>query len=130
MDYSDYDEAAAAKRKKDVVEYRNKKRLSSIFTFCASVFEIVVSFAIFFALYILAVLIITRLPVEDPSVILFPATIVILVLSIIIGFKIYKVVFRAIIKKKGLEDKLLDSVLYHYKTKKEIQDEMDSGLRL
>ena len=130
MEHVDYDEAEAARRKKDVVEFRTKKRNSTLFTVCASIFEVIVSLILFFGLFILAAYVITRTMGEEaggPYV--FYSAIAILIISIIAGFKIYKAVFRFIIKKYDLEDKLLDNVLYHYKTRKEIKAEMDSGLR-
>lgn len=130
MDYSDFDEAELARRKKDQIEYRNKKRNSSILTFCSSLYEIVVSLVIFFVLFLLAAVIVSKTGLQDASNLLFYVMIALLIVSIILGFFIYKVTVRAIIKKYHLEDKILDSVLYHYKTKKEIKAERDSGLKL
>lgn len=133
IENADLSEAELARRRKDKIEYRIKKRNSFIFTLCATVFEIAVSFAIFFILFIAAAKILALIVgAEHPNFaeyILY-ASLVIIVLSIVIGFKLYKFTCRKIIKKYDLTNKLLDSVLYHYKTKAEIQEELDTGLRV
>ena len=50
----------------------------------------------------------------------FPGvTIFVLVASIVIGFNLYKAFGRFLIKKFDLEEKMLESVVFHFKTRKE-----------
>ncbi len=121
MNYEELDAAEAERRKAQQVQYRNKKRTSMIFTFLVSIFEIIVSLFIFAVLFIAFLYIGTRLPNSDEFMgkIFFIATIIILIVSMVLGFNIYKVFCRFLIKKLDLKEKMLESVLIHYETKAE-----------
>lgn len=121
MNYEELDAAEAERRKAQQVQYRNRKRTSMIFTFFVSIFEIIISLVIFFALFLSFLAICTRLPNAEAFMgkAFFPGTIIILILSMYIGFKIYKVFCRFLINKLNLKEKMLESVLIHYETKAE-----------
>lgn len=125
----DYDEESKAKRKKEQIEFRNKKRTSSIFMFFATIFEIIETLLLIILAYIALVFIISRVFPADSKVagtIFQIGTVVIFIGGMILGFLIYKKVVVFAIKKMKLEDKLSDDVLNHYikKTDDEIKEEL------
>lgn len=125
----DYDEESKAKRKKEQVEFRNKKRTSNLFMFFATIFEIVETLLLILLLYIGLVLIISRLFAPDSQVagtIFQIGTIVIFFGGMVLGFIIYKKAVVFAIKKMKLEDKLSEEVLSHYikKSEEELKQEL------
>ena len=125
----DYDEESKAKRKKEQVEFRNKKRTSNLFMFFATIFEIVETLLLIVLLYIGLVLIISRLFAPDSQVagtIFQIGTIVIFFGGMVLGFIIYKKAVVFAIKKMKLEDKLSEEVLSHYikKSEEELKQEL------
>lgn len=125
----DYDEESKAKRKKEQVEFRNKKRTSNLFMFFATIFEIVETVLLILLLYIGLVLIISRLFAPDSQVagtIFQIGTIVIFFGGMVLGFIIYKKAVVFAIKKMKLEDKLSEEVLSHYikKSEEELKQEL------
>ena len=125
----DYDQESKAKRKKEQIEFRNKKRTSSIFMFFATIFEIIETLLLIILAYIALVFIISRVFPADSKVagtIFQIGTVVIFIGGMILGFLIYKKVVVFAIKKMKLEDKLSDDVLNHYirKTDDEIKEEL------
>lgn len=125
----DYDEESKAKRKKEQIEFRNKKRTSSIFMFFATIFEIIETLLLIILLYIGLVLLTGKIfaPDSQAAGTFFQiGTVVIFIGGMILGFLIYKKVVVFAIKKMKLEDKLSDDVLNHYikKTDDEIKEEL------
>lgn len=125
----DYDEESKAKRKKEQVEFRNKKRTSNLFMFFATIFEIVETLLLILLLYIGLVLIISKLFAPDSQVagtIFQIGTIVIFFGGMVLGFIIYKKAVVFAIKKMKLEDKLSEEVLSHYikKSEEELKQEL------
>jgi len=126
----DYDEESKAKRKKEQIEFRNKKRTSNTFMFFGTIFEIIETMAIIVILFILlAAILFKLLGLQNSQVgltIFEIGTIVIFIGGMILGFIIYKKAIRFAIKKFNLEDKLTDEVLNHYvkKTDDEIKEEL------
>lgn len=125
----DYDEESKAKRKKEQVEFRNKKRTSNLFMFFATIFEIVETVLLILLLYIGLVLIISKLFAPDSQVagtIFQIGTIVIFFGGMVLGFIIYKKAVVFAIKKMKLEDKLSEEVLSHYikKSEEELKQEL------
>lgn len=113
----DLDEESYKKRKLEQVEYRNKKRYSSIFMFAATIFEILETMAIMLVLFIITAFILLKLfnPENAAVQIAFQiSTVVIFIGGLVLGFLIYKKVIQWAIKKFHLEDKLLDDVKSHY----------------
>lgn len=117
MVQDEMDEKARELRKKQVVEFRNKKRNSNIFLFFGTIFEIIETFVVILLLFIGVVFLASRiLPMTSQAAqhvypILF---IVIFIGGMVLGFKIYKRAVVFVIKKFDLEDKLTDDVLSHY----------------
>lgn len=125
----DYDEESKAKRKKEQIEFRNKKRTSNLFMFFATIFEIIETLLLIILLYVGLVVLISKLFAPDSQVagtIFQIGTIVIFIGGMILGFIIYKKVVVFAIKKMKLEDKLSEEVLSHYirKTDDEIKEEL------
>lgn len=118
MEYNDLDEEGKAKRKKEQVEFRNKRRLSRKFTILASLFEIVETLIIIFGLIILAaILAFSVFKIEEGSVgvnIFQISLIFIFIGGMVLGFIIYKKCVRFAIKKFKLMDKLEEGILIHY----------------
>jgi len=125
----DLDEAEKAKRRRDQVEYRNKKRTSNIFMFFATIFEIIETFIVVGILLITSLVILAKIfppQGEAFSNALGIIMIIMFIVGLIIGFMIYRRIITWVIKKWHFEDKLLDDVLVHYikKTDDEITEEL------
>lgn len=117
MNTENLSEDEKEKRKQQQIEYRNKKRFSSVFLFIATIFEIIESFLIILVLIVGAIAFVTRF--VDVSSALFSNIlgIIIIVFSLgglVIGFIIYKKAMGWAINKFNLKDKLLDDVTSHY----------------
>lgn len=117
MNYDNLDEEEKARHKKKQVEYRNKKRFSSLFMLGATVFEIIETFLIILFLLLVAIVIASRILDMNSTVFSNVLAIIVIVFSLgglIIGFLIYKKVMRWAINKFNLKDKLLEEVTSHY----------------
>lgn len=117
MNTENLSEDEKEKRKQQQIEYRNKKRFSSVFLFIATIFEIIETFLIILVLIVGAIAFVTRF--VDVSSALFSNIlgIIIIVFSLgglVIGFIIYKKAMGWAINKFNLKDKLLDDVTSHY----------------
>jgi len=129
MSFEELDEKVKEQRKKDAVEYRNKKRFSNLFLFCGSLFEIVETLFIIIFLFITVSFFMFRVfgatgPVGQS--VFSVLTIVIFVGGLFLGFFVYKRTLGWVIEKFKLEDKLNKEILDHYKkkTKEEKEEEM------
>ncbi len=124
----DLDEEAKARRRKEQIEYRNKKRFSNIFMIVATLFNIVETFAIIIALLVLGIFILTKTCNPETSAFSNILGVLVIVLSfggLFLGFIVYKKVTGWFIKKFNLEDKLLDSIKIHYQKKTEEEKEAE-----
>lgn len=127
MDTPDLDEEEKARRKAESVAYRNKKRYSSIFMLCASVFEILESLAIMFVMFFIAAFFIFKVfkATGPTGQVLFQVLMILIFISgLILGFLVYKKTITWVIKKYKLEDKLLDEVLLHYTKKDDLEEKL------
>lgn len=127
MNMDNLDEEEKARHKKEQVEYRNKKRFSSIFLFIATVFEIIETFLIILLLIIGSVAITTRFVDVNSALFSNILGIIIIVFSLgglIIGFIIYKKAMGWAINKFNLQDKLLEDVTSHYIKKNEEEEKL------
>lgn len=120
MDHVDFDEEELARRKKESVEWRNKKRTSSTFTVLLTLFEIFITLVIMIGLFLLVAFFLFRVFKIDPNIqsvqVGFEISMVVIFFgSLVLGFFCYKALARWAIKKFQLEDKLTDDVLLHYK---------------
>lgn len=134
MNREDMDEFAYEKRKKDVVEYRVKKRNSTIFMCFASLFEVVETLIIIMLLFTFVFFLLFKVfnIQQNPQLqqMLLPALLfLIFVGGMILGFIIYKKVIRWVIKKFNMEDKLSEDVLYHYRSKEEHKKKQKEDLQ-
>ncbi|MCR4580546.1 MAG: hypothetical protein K5681_09405 [Treponema sp.] len=125
----DLDEEAKAKRKKEQVEYRNKKRTSNIFMLAATAFEILETLLLIILMFLIVAVILFKCfdPESQGVQIAFQvSTVVIFIGGMILGFLIYKKAVQWAIKKFHLEDILLDDVKRHYikPTKDEMEEEL------
>lgn len=125
----DLDEEARARRRKEQIEYRNKKRFSNIFMIGATLFNIVETFVIIIALLVLGIFILTKTCNPETAAFSNILGVLVIVLSfggLVLGFLVYKKVTGWVIKRFNLEDKLLDSIKMHYqkKTKEEKEAEL------
>lgn len=123
MNYEELDEAEKERRKKEAVEYRTVKSRSNLFLFCATVFGIVETVIIIFALFLAQAFVYFRVLklTENGNMTVF--SIILLVLffvGIVTGHLLYVKVVRWVIKKWNLKDKLSKDLIDHYKTKKEL----------
>ena len=127
MNMDNLDEEEKARHKQEKIEYRNKKRFSSIFLFIATVFEIIETFLIILLLIIGSVAITTRFVDVNSALFSNILGIIIIVFSLgglIIGFIIYKKAMGWAINKFNLKDKLLDDVISHYIKKDENEEKL------
>lgn len=134
MNREDMDEFAYDKRKKDVVEYRVKKRNSTIFMCFASLFEVVETLIIIMLLFIFVIFLfkvfdIQQNPQLQQTLLPVLLSVFAFVGGMILGFIIYKKVIRWVIKKFNMEDKLLEDVLYHYRSKEEHKKKQKEDLQ-
>ena len=127
MNMDNLDEEEKARHKQQQVEYRNKKRFSSIFLFIATIFEIIETFIIILLLIIGSVAITAKFVDVNSALFSNILGIIIIVFSLgglIIGFLIYKKAMGWAINKFNLKDKLLDDVTSHYIKKDENEDKL------
>ena len=127
MNMDNLNEKEKARHKQQQVEYRNKKRFSSIFLFIATIFEIIETFIIILLLIIGSIAITTRFVDVNSALFSNILGIIIIVFSLgglVIGFIIYKKAMGWAIKKFNLKDKLLDDVTSHYIKKNENEDKL------
>ena len=127
MNMDNLNEEEKARHKQQQVEYRNKKRFSSIFLFIATIFEIIETFIIILLLIIGSIAITTRFVDVNSTLFSNILGIIIIVFSLgglVIGFIIYKKAMGWAIKKFNLKDKLLDDVTSHYIKKNENEDKL------
>ncbi|MDD5929460.1 MAG: hypothetical protein PUC37_06595 [Spirochaetales bacterium] len=114
------------KRRKEQIEYRNKKRNSNLFTFLATIFEIIETAVVVFLFIILSIIIIDKIDVAEnvKSILANVLFIASFFGGLFLGFFIFKKVVRFVICKFNLEDKLLDSITVHYlKSKEDLKEE-------
>ena len=126
----DLDKEAYERRKRDQLEYRAKKRTSSIFMLAATAFEIVETLIIMLALFLLDAFILLKVcnPESATVQIIFQITTIIIFLGgIVLGFLLYKKIIRWVIIKFNLKDKLMDEVTSHYI--KPTEGEMEEKLK-
>lgn len=128
-DMEELDDEEKARRRKEQIEWRNKKRFSNIFMICATLFEIAETFIIIIALVVIALMIMTKTMTPGSAAfsnVLGAAMIILSLGGLVIGFIIYKKVMGWVIKKYNLEDKLLDEIKMHYvkNSKNEIEEEL------
>ena len=127
MNMDNLDEEEKARHKQEKIEYRNKKRFSSIFLFIATVFEIIETFLIILLLIIGSVAITTRFVDVNSALFSNILGIIIIVFSLgglIIGLIIYKKAMGWAINKFNLQDKLLEDVTSHYIKKNEEEEKL------
>ncbi|MCR5062884.1 MAG: hypothetical protein K6A89_06325 [Treponema sp.] len=114
------------RRRKEQIEYRNKKRNSNLFTFIATIFEIIETAAIVFFFIILSIIIIDKINVSEKLQSIISSVLLIASFfgGLVLGFFIFKKLMGFVIRKFKLEDKLLDSITVHYlKSKEDLKEE-------
>lgn len=117
MNTENLSEDEKEKRKQQQIEYRNKKRFSSVFLFIATIFEIIETFLIILVLIVGAIALTTKFVDVNSALFSNILGIIIIVFSLgglVIGFIIYKKAMGWAINKFNLKDKLLDDVTSHY----------------
>ncbi|MDY4524074.1 MAG: hypothetical protein SPE03_03475 [Treponema sp.] len=127
MNMDNLNDEEKARHKQQQVEYRNKKRFSSIFLFIATIFEIIETFIIILLLIIGSIAITTRFVDVNSALFSNILGIIIIVFSLgglVIGFIIYKKAMGWAINKFNLKDKLLDDVTSHYIKKDENEEKL------
>lgn len=127
MNMDNLNDEEKARHKQQQVEYRNKKRFSSIFLFIATIFEIIETFIIILLLIIGSIAITTRFVDVNSTLFSNILGIIIIVFSLgglVIGFIIYKKAMGWAINKFNLKNKLLDDVTSHYIKKDENEEKL------
>ncbi len=131
MDYNEFDKADEERRQKEEIENRNKKRRSNIFLLCASAFSVFETVAILFVLFFLEAVVLFRvlkLPEDSYQQLYSIIMIVLFIVGIVLGHLLYLKLVRWVINKWQLKDKLTKDLINHYKTKKELLAEKNSGI--
>ena len=118
----EFDEKEREKRKNDQIEYRNKQKSSNLFLFVGTIFEIAVCLGFVFLYFILAIIIVSRIPESAQQIVYNILLIVCFIGGIASGFFVYRTLGRLVIKKMKLEDKLREDVLNQFKTRKEYKE--------
>lgn len=129
MVHEEIDEKVEAQKKKDIIEYRNKKRTSRIFLFAVTIFEIVETILVVFLLFLVSTFVIGKLfgnNQELATTAFQYAFVVVFIGGLVLGFIIFKKTVQWYIEKFNLEDKLTDEVLYHYK--KQTKDDKEEAV--
>lgn len=127
MNMDNLDEQEKARRKQQQIEYRNKKRFSSLFLFIATIFEIIETILIILVLLIGAIAITSGFVDINTPLFSNLLGVIIIVFSLgglVLGFIIYKKAMGWAINKFNLKDKLLDDVTSHYIKKNENEDKL------
>lgn len=129
MSFEELDEKVKEQRKKDAVEFRNKKNYSRLFLFLGSIFEIIETLIILILLFVIVSFVMFRVigaTGQTAQSIFSILTVVIFFGGLFLGFFVYKKTLGWVIQKFHLEDKLSKEILYHYqnKTKEEKEEEM------
>ena len=119
------DEKEREKRKNDQIEYRNRQKTSNLFLFIGTICEIILSLAFVFIYFVLAVLIVARIPEGAQQIVYNILLIIAFIGGLASGFFIYRTLGRLIIDKKGLKDKLREDVLNQFKTRKEFKEDYE-----
>ena len=115
------DEKERERRKQDQIEYRNMQKTSRLFLFFGTVCEIIITMAFVFLYFILAVVIVSKLP-ESAQQITYNILMILAFLGgLVSGFFVYRSLGRLVIKKMKLEDKLREDVLNQFKSRKEFK---------
>lgn len=115
MDYQELDEAEKERRKKEAVEFRNRKRNSNLFLFLGSLFEIVVSLIIILGLFLFFLAVLSRILPANIFEKVYPITTLISFFGgLFLGFMVYRKLAQFIIEKYNLKDKITDEVYKHY----------------
>lgn len=129
MSQPDLDENEKKRRKEQIVAWREKRRVSTVFMLVASLFEIIETLLIIVGLFLISsVFFLKILDSQKPAVQLAYeiSIVVVFVAGIVIGFLVYKKVIGWVIQKFGWKDKLSDDVIMHYvkKSKEETESEL------
>ncbi len=120
----EFDEKEKERRRKEQIEFRNRKNTTNLFLVLGTIIEIIITFTIVMVLVLLTVLIIQKINLDDTvkgNIFQFVA-IADLIGGIILGLNIYKAIGRWVIKKWKLQDKLREDTLIHFKTRKEYKE--------
>ncbi len=121
----DLDEQEKARRRKEEIEFRNKKRYSNLFLFFGSIFQIAISLLIILGLWLLFAFIFFKVIGAQNQYVFQGFTIIIFIGGLLLGFTIYKKLAQYIIEKKNLKEKLTNDVIKHYaKLTKEEQEKL------
>jgi hypothetical protein len=121
----DLDEQEKARRRKEEIEFRNKKRYSNLFLFFGSIFQIAISLLIILGLWLLFAFIFFKVIGAKNQYVFQGFTIIIFIGGLLLGFTIYKKLAQYIIEKKNLKEKLTNDVIKHYaKLTKEEQEKL------
>lgn len=120
----DETEQELEEQKKAKIEYAKKRRNTNLFLFVATIFQVVETFALMCAAFLLYLFVTYRLLKVPGSssagdTISAVMMLIILVGGLIVGFKIYSTCVRWFIKKYHMEDKLTQEVLNRYKKPEE-----------
>lgn len=100
------------------IAFQRKKRNTNLFLFCTCIIQIVVTLAIIVALFILSLVIISRVFGPDSEVaakIMQILMFVEFIGGLILGFMAFSAIVRFIIKKFDLESKINADVIARYK---------------
>ena len=121
----DLDEQEKARRRKEEIEFRNKKRYSNLFLFFGRIFQIAISLLIILGLWLLFAFIFFKVIGAKNQYVFQGFTIIIFIGGLLLGFTIYKKLAQYIIEKKNLKEKLTNDVIKHYaKLTKEEQEKL------
>lgn len=121
----DLDEQEKARRRKEEIEFRNKKRYSNLFLFFGSIFQIAISLLIILGLWLLFAFIFFKVIGAQNQYVFQGFTFIIFIGGLMLGFTIYKKLAQYIIEKKNLKEKLTNDVIKHYaKLTKEEQEKL------
>ena len=122
IENADFSPEELERRKKDKIEFRIKKRNSTIFVLCSTVIQILETLIILAALLFADLMISFKLfdlnKIEAGPTILQLSFFLLFFVGLVLGFFAYKYTMYFIVTKFDLSSKLLDTTLEHYKTLK------------
>lgn len=127
IENADFSPEELERRKHDKIEFRIKKRNSTIFVLCSTVIQLVETLVILCALLLADIFVMFRIfNLNDvpagPTILQF-SFFVLFFVGLILGFFAYKATMKFIVTKFDLSEKLLDSTIAHYKFSKKDKGE-------
>ena len=122
IENADFSPEELERRKRDQIEYRNKKRNSTFFVLASTLIQIIETLLILVLLLAADLFVSFKIfdlnKIETGPTILQLSFFILFFVGLVLGFFAYKYTMYFIVKKFDLKGKLLDETVEHYSTLK------------